>query len=364
MTTKTASEKVLDSLRQLGLSALPPKWTFRTGIQAHPEWLGTPVGQQAVFTVTNLLCRVHPLVTELRIALPLGLNNVSDVPLLGPGEYTQILVEYLSSIGTDMTIVCDNDAQSADLILSLGPQPFAQAVPTIYFESRGWNAHISYAPESLLGSWQGKNPIGALLAGGYAAAEVIKHALLKTKLALPRPVRLIEGDLWFSGWDYSVGSSDQGPLLPAVVQIGKVTIAGVGSGGMATVLALSSGIRLRGRLALVDPDHINKGNLDRYPTAIFSDASAKRLKVELGYELLKGTGVKLLSLPKPWNEVNDKLRDLGMLDYVVSLVHTAIARREIQGDLPREIIDAASNRYGQFVLTRVDFGRTCCLGCI
>ncbi|MEW6105132.1 MAG: ThiF family adenylyltransferase [Bacillota bacterium] len=363
---EAASRKVRQALCHLGVTAFPPSWQYRVALSAHPAWIETAAGQEAFFAAANLVCRLHPLITHVDIALPGRVPNCTVVPLLPGDDFAETLVDFLGSIGTLTEVTRVEQVREAESILALGPVPVpSDRAATCYFESVGWVAHLTRRAETLVEPWQGSSPIGAFLAGGLVAAEAVKHTLLRIT-SIPT-VQVVTDELWFSAWDYRWRHQTMpgnGPDLPDTLDVGRITVAGVGSGGMATIMALASCRMLRGTISLVDPDEVTSSNLDRLPGALLRHATTRAPKVDVAAQILEGKGAELIPLAEAWNKVNRQLRHLGMLQCVVSTVDNAPARWEIQADLPRDILDAATNQSGEFFLTRVRFGQTCCLGCI
>jgi hypothetical protein len=147
--------------------------------------------------------------------------------------------------------------------------------------------------------------------------------------------------------------------------VGPLLVAGVGSGGSATLVTLAAVPGLAGPFALVDPDEIIRRNLQRYTFAVARHAIDGAKKVQIGAQLLgiSEDDKSALVVDGEYGQYSETLRERGFLDLVVGTVHTGTARRQIQKDLARALIDAAVTENGEAVIRRVFFGESACMGC-
>jgi hypothetical protein len=208
-----------------------------------------------------------------------------------------------------------------------------------------------------------ENPVGAYTAGCLAVAEVFKHVLQTVAGdAVSVNIAPVE-DSVFSTFDYSVNAVEPAnPSLPETVDVETLYIFGVGAGGGALLHVLSAVDQVAGTVQLVDSDEVSRSNLNRYIWAFADDVDA--MKTEIGQQRLRAAhpDLDVRSYPVPYAEFADAAVS-DQFDLVISTVDSAAAREEIQWDLPRMILDAATNQRGDYVVSRVVLGETQCLGC-
>jgi hypothetical protein len=151
------------------------------------------------------------------------------------------------------------------------------------------------------------------------------------------------------------------PVLPSPVNVGDLTVIGVGAGGGACLYALSL-LKLSGQLWVVDPDVVNPHNLNRYIFAVWRDAAGRRNKVEVFREILRNQGtLQIHAHAMPFLEFK-RGHPAWSKDLVLSTVDTAEVRHAIQWELPRLVLDAAVG-LSSFYVHRIALGKSACLKC-
>ncbi|MCI0724483.1 MAG: hypothetical protein L0338_36795 [Acidobacteria bacterium] len=282
------------------------------------------------------------------------------IPLLEGRNFREALIQLCAAIDAGVTALPGRPTKGETVIeISVGP---AQGRANVEVASDGWLVFLNKGVEPGPSS----NPVGAYLAACLAVAELFKHFLKSSGLTanLKRPIALHQATQ-FSTFDYSIGRPEApNPALPTGAKLGPVLIAGVGSGGSATILTLASMPGAAGPFAFVDPDEVVERNIQRLPFATAEDAHTRRRKVAIAGGLIQQcTGEQCILREKPYQECREEMRSLGFLDLVVGTVHTGAARREIQKDLPRVLLDAAATQNGEAIIRRVFFGDSACMGC-
>jgi len=341
---------------------------YRVQLSIDKDLADTANGQMALVMAANLLSRMAPLVSHLEMLVPECIPLRHSIPLLREDEFKLALSSFFRDIrcGTDVRI-SSTPSLDPDVILAIG-EILDPIVEHVSIASEGWLAHVSWQELHGRIDWFKMNPMGAYAAACLGAAEVCKSALLSVfpRETLVKPILLAREPLSFSTLTYEANNAlAPNPDLPEGIDLGASSIIGLGAGGGAVVYLLASLSDLRGRLALVDPDEINHSNLNRYIHATQMHANQRVSKVDLGRQLLAHhASLEVLPLNGSYNQRVTVLRRGGYLDLLVSTVDTGIARREIQQDLPRVILDAAVTSQGEYLVARIDLGVGPCLECL
>lgn len=152
------------------------------------------------------------------------------------------------------------------------------------------------------------------------------------------------------------------PVVPIVLE--RPVFAGVGAVGCAAVYALIVA-GATGCVLLLDPDVVKDSNLMRY--ILFDSRHLDMPKVAAAAEIVAAAGGEL-HVEYEKNILQQYLKDhpeeRDRLGLVVSAVDTYEARREITGELPREIVNAGTTPR-DFSVSRHGFGDgLACLACI
>ncbi|MFB3921971.1 MAG: hypothetical protein ACE145_09625 [Terriglobia bacterium] len=317
-------------------------------------------GQWILSLTSNLLARMAPLVRHVYLEIEEDAQLLKPTPMLRGTTIGDSVLGLADEINCGVTFsVCRPGRQKADLRISVGR---VGAESQVQVASDGWLAFLNTCTDP----GPNENPVGANLAACLALSEAFKFLLKNLGLigALKRPV-VFRRSVLFSAYDYSVDKADaENPSIPSEFNVGPLLVAGVGSGGSATILTLSAIPGIIGRFALVDPDEIIGRNLQRYPFATLRHANEATKKVRIAAALLGcGSGRECLVEEKPYKACVEEFRRRGFLDLVVATVHTGAARRGIQKDLPRVLLDGAVTENGEAVIRRVFFGESACMGC-
>jgi hypothetical protein len=329
-------------------------------IYVSSEALSSRNGQWILSLAANLLARMAPLVGHVYLEIEQDAYLLKPAPMLRGTTIGQSILDLAGEIRCGVAFSASKpNEQKADLRISVGrPGPESQ----VQVASNGWLSFLNTNTDP--GS--NENPVGANVAVCLAISEAFKYLLKNLGLdsALKRPLVFRER-AHFSAYDYSLDSPDaDNPALPSEFKVGPLLVAGVGSGGSAAILTLSAMPGIKGPFALVDPDEIVGRNLQRYPFAILRHAKEAVKKVRIAAGLLGcDSDQERLVDDKPYEACAEELRRRGFLDLVVATVHTGTARRGIQKDLPRVLLDGAVTENGEAVVRRVFFGVSACMGC-
>jgi hypothetical protein len=343
---------------------------FRVRLQADRKFADSPNGQYALALSLNVLSRFHPIVTDLDIFVDSSLQLKTSIPLLQGGSLEASLSHLVDRLGSPVRTSFNPQASKCDALLSVGNTDSAHEFK-ITIASDGWNAFVAKDDLSSIPSSNVGNPIGAYVSACLGSGEIFKRAfclkgdtLLGARTAYdPRHrVKRLEGTLSFSALDYGINSDHSpNPSLPEIVDVGDVCIAGVGAGGGACAYSLASVSQVVGHLILIDPDEVRISNLNRYVYALKADGAESVSKVFAAAKLFGSRRVAVTAFAGPYLDFIKTWKQ-GFGDLVISTVDTAQARRDIQWDIPRIILDAASTGTEYYVM-RVDLGEGPCLEC-
>lgn len=156
-----------------------------------------------------------------------------------------------------------------------------------------------------------------------------------------------------------------GPLEPDMpVELERPVFAGVGAVGCAALYAFIV-LGATGRVLLLDPDVVSDSNLMRY--ILFDARHLGTTKVRAASEIIAATGLALdVELEKKVLQeyLKEHAEERERLELVVCAVDTYDARREIAGELPRQIVNAGTTP-SDFTISRHGFGDGfACLACL
>lgn len=319
--------------------------------------------QHALFTAVNLLARLHPIVGEVVVEVPKEVDRTVAVPGVTADTVAGSVAELAALIDSPVTVRRTETAAAAtDATLQLG---VGTGDATVAVGADGWLVHVA-TDGTVPGFSEQTNPVGGYAAGCLGVAEIFKALLLETVGAenLQARVTPVEA-MTFSTYDYSVNPAEPAnPELPDVVDLHNVTVAGVGAGGGALVQTLTAVDAVKGTIRLVDSDEVSASNLNRYIWAYPRDVGAMKADVakQVVVDAHPALTFSVKAHPEPYAEFSDAV-DAGDLELMVSTVDTVRARKQIQWDLPKTVLDAATNEAGDYVVLRVAFGEGQCLAC-
>lgn len=321
----------------------------------------TAQGQMIVSFAMNLVARLFPVVQELVIIVPPEINVLARFPRWASPTLDEHIKALLSQIipPVKWTVAAVPFELPANTVW-IGTPPKGPK-PAVFIGADGWYAFVSPEEPMKLGT---PNPIGAYAAACFAAAELWKRLLLPHKNLFENvPVAPCQRTLAFSTYSYRLGENQPNPPLAETIDIGRVSLVGVGAGGGAAAFTLASLPELRGVLNLIEPDEIEPPNLNRYVFASATDAENKMSKALVAQDLFSHiVGFTARPFVMPFREAKPLLTTAD-LEYVIAAVHSREARRELQFDTPRILWDAGATEDGEFRIWRLVLGQTECMHC-
>lgn len=288
-------------------------------------------GQVMVLTTSNLLsrfCRNISLICDSEVEqvyIPKKLHN---------RNFQSATLRLLRSIDPfgDFRIV-DSDKGNYDEIIAIGT-PQITKNPGFGINSDGWLSYLSKNTMVRPLERTQPNPIGA-----SAAACIVTTEIFKSILGMDIGIK---DDFCFSTFDYSFDKTDPiNPVLPDSIDLKKTQMVGCGALGSAVGFFLSM-LPVTETMTLIDYDQVEVSNLNRCPTFTIDDLG--KMKVYALADFLSETGMKVDPFPCKYSEFVAQ-HGAGDPDVVLSLVDNNNSRHEIQMNMPRLILYAATGEW-------------------
>lgn len=325
------------------------------------EVLSEPQAQLLFFFAINLLARLHPVIQDLSVVLQGDAPLTATVPRWQKATLKEHIHSMLVAIDPPLAWrVVEKEPFPPAWSLAIGrckPNPEA-----VFIGSFGWEAYFS--PEAPVPTDAPANPVGAYAAACIGVGEVWKRMLVPHRgIFTAAPIIPLTEPLTFSAFTYLAGSGSDNPPLPDVVDVSRITMAGLGAGGGATAFTLASLPKLVGTANLIDPDEVEVSNLNRYIFADRKDAAHKKRKVHVIHNLFSHfSGFTTRPFAIPLAEATEHV-EANDFRYVVAAMHSREARRQVQMETPMVLWDAAAAEDGEFRIWRMILGKTECMFC-
>jgi hypothetical protein len=262
--------------------------------------------------------------------------------LSGTDDARQVATELARTINPRI----DLDGATPDVLLAIGPAS-SDAPLTIHVGSDGWDARVSTHQAEPVGA---ANPFGAGAAACLGAANVFRAVFMDGDH--------LDSELVLSTLDLSTRESDLNVPLDGVNLGSANVLVGLGAVGQACLWALSR-TTVVGTLHLVDHEHVELSNLQRYVLAGRQDDGAP--KTQLAEREL---GASALRTAKQEMNFAEFISSNGHhWDRVAVALDSARDRRGVQASLPRWIANAWTQA-GDLGVSTHDFTEGACLACL
>ncbi len=147
------------------------------------------------------------------------------------------------------------------------------------------------------------------------------------------------------------------------ISIGKAYLAGAGAIGNSFLYALST-FQVEGELKVVDPDFVSAGNLNR--CLLFEDSDIEQNKSDVLVQKIQPylKNLKLIPLTQTLANIPDNVGG-AWLDKLIVGVDSRRARRNLQGEIPREVFDSSTTGISEIVVHHHKRPlQGACMGCI
>jgi hypothetical protein len=261
----------------------------------------------------------------------------SELKISGDGAAVRRARSLADRLGIHPTTDKDEPTESS---VSSGDQSIRFFPRTV-----SWSAGVWPAPGRQL-----EHPVGALAAASLSAADAF------------RPLLRLEKESWWglSTWTYHRQAVARRTGPPSVeADLGHVVVVGVGAVASAMLACLEQ-FRLRGSIDLVDPDVVDETNLNRYVGLGEKDVGRSKVTT-WARRLAAHDGLQVRVFP--WTYSDYRSRERPPYPLVIVSTDNPRSRQEVQGDLPKVIINAATDGPRLTVSTH-RFGHGACLGCL
>jgi hypothetical protein len=280
----------------------------------------TPEGIALADLSIRLLARLYP---RLRID--------------GPKKIKIQFASLAQSINPKIDLVDDE----AYLGISIG-QKAKRFDTTVFAGSQGWTGFVGNVGPFLNSTTH--NPFGAGVAACLAAANIFRFVFMG------KDSQLLDRNVGLSAWSGEQVDKDDGPPPKKCSFTEDVVLVGIGAIGNGVLWALCNA-ELTGTIHLVDYQHVELSNLQRYVTAIRSD---ERLpKLDVAARVLDGTGLRVRCHQLSWQAFVAEHGTSWPL--VLVALDSAKDRRAVQASLPGWIAngwtqpgDLGISRHGRF----------------
>lgn len=327
------------------------------------EALGVPLDDAETARQTSVALFVPPSPSPSRLLLARACLDyllrldplVSEVHLTGLTEADAFEV----SERLPVDIEPGPPGRPADFSVSIGAGGGADLV----IDAAAWLACLGDILDADIGGIL--NPVGPLATAALAAGEVFKALF---RLNYPDALyarRFTEARGVFSFFDYQYDGTNP-PLHPVEIDAYLVGLGGVGAAVIRTLAELRE--HLSGLLRLIDADTLGTDSLNRVTYARWQSALSERSKVDEAADFLAeaAPNLKVDAHSLRFDQFKRKLaprRQDRRYNLIVTGLDDDDIRHEVQRDLPRVLIDAATGRDANLTVERVMLGEWGCLGC-
>lgn len=289
----------------------------------------TGEGRNAVEIVVRLIARLYP-----RISLhPAGGAELAKAELEALARSINPNIEFGSN--DTHTIVVGDDSKTT-------------SVAPVFIGSKGWDARLSRRTPRSVGATS--NPFGAGAAAALGCAEIFREIF---GLGTPSP------DVILSTFHGTAGVTSDAVDPSQILLPERTLLVGLGAIGNAAFWALiRSGVQ--GTLHLVDDEHVDLGNLQRYLLATMPDIGKSKTE-----HLASHASGPLSIVPVGRDFAAFVAANGYQWGQALVALDSAADRRTVQASLPRRIVNAWTQPEDLGVSEHGAFGSgAACLCCL
>jgi hypothetical protein len=289
--------------------------------------LGAPWAQQVLAeALVDLLSRLFPRV------MVTGCAETAPHPALPSAAREATLRDRLDAVRTHGVAPLEPGEPFVTVVIGAGERG------DIYCDGDGWQSYLG--PEaSRIEAHESTVPIGSVAAACRAAARVFAVVLARFGENLPPLEPVYWSALSYEHADEPLAD----PGLPTEFVVNTV-LAGAGSVGGAAAYTFARVPRLDGAIDVVDPQRLEPRNPDRALLATEELAAARAVKVEVVEAALAHQPLILRRHRDRFEQwVASRPRD-EPLPLVLCSFDSVESRRELQDNLPLEVVNAACDQ--------------------
>ncbi len=338
----------------------------------------TKSGQDALWMLTNLLCRQFKLVTAITFDIPAEIEMLARVAAFGEAptlrESVMNCVRLVAGqyVGVDAYDADQAPPPTIEIFIGQPPGEPRAEVRLVLFAD-GWRLFLgSRFPEGA--SSTSDVTLGPYLGACFAAGEVFKRlrGLKEGKGHLIGEERELFLSLWSGESAASWNQLALDPPMPSMA-LPAFYMAGAGAVAQAAALALAGFPNVTGHASVADPDTLDLSNDNRYALATLHDDGQSKAPMMDGF--LKQRGFEVFRFTGTWQDyVTRRGRDANRADLdalerkylyrlVLSCVDDNSARHAIQNLWPDLIIGGSTYGLTAKAITYDMSGDQLCLKC-
>lgn len=289
---------------------------------------------------------------ELIVRLLARLVPALSLVSLDGGDLRVRLSELALAINPELEI--DDGLDDASSILVVGGTAVATGAP-VYLGSDRWIAFLSQNCPQPTGN--SPLPFGAAVAACLGVANIFRGLFgdLLESGGLDASVKL-------STLNFETGVKAANADLPDGADIGHFQLVGAGAIGQAALWALSNVAGLKGTVDVIDHERTELSNLQRYVLTTRADDDVRKTRLAAA-QFPGRSAIEINEHPVTWScyLAAHGSHSLGL---VATALDSAKARVEVQGALPRRIVNAWTQP-GDCGVSRHEFlGNEACLACL
>ena len=303
--------------------------------------ISTDEGKATLELTVRLLARLYPELILTGLALK-------------DSEHVAQLRELSQSINPAIGF----EAITPVITVVIGATKIDRSSSVIYIGSDGWVVKLS--PQDPVASGNSCNPFAAGAAACFGAANVFRlifnDQLDAADMDLPFSMSLLNYDRLGQENLVSKEIDDSGSI-----NLGVVTLVGIGAIGNGVVWALSKLPILKGELHLVDHEKVDLSNLQRYILAGQQDID--NTKSQLGKSQFRHSKLNIHPYNGNWASYLNS-GDHWNLDMVLAAVDSSRDRIAIQGALPKQVLNAWTQPGDLGISRHLNFLDEACLNCL
>lgn len=288
-------------------------------ITGEEKLLATENGKTMIKTLVNLTCR---FVNSLHIALPK--SHIS-------------LQKELTNLSSEADTHTSNEVPSQiDVVITIGNTSLKGEF-NINLNSNGWVSYLSCNNNVSVFDNPMQNPIGAMGAACFGAAEAFKR-LLEISGCEEKWVYKHLRNFTFSFLTYSF-TEDNFSFPTSIMIDEQIILVGVGAVGSGFVYALSNIPQLTASIDAIESDNFDEPSLNRCLICFKNELGENKAKVAEKYS---NESLQIKSQPMKFNKFVDKMG--AVPPFIISTVDNNEARYQIQYNLPKLIFHGSTGK--------------------
>lgn len=360
---------VTKNLRVPSAQAVAMLRDVRLRLAVDPATAGTRNGQIAAVAAANTLGRTPNFAPHVHVDVPPEVRVADGIPFIPEGlSLRSELVNLLARVAA-FTPSETNYAPAGrgpyDITLVIGSAHKDAGPGAVYSTYAGWTASISILPsrDPHAPIDDPNNPLGAVLAGTWGAAEALKRLFVRVKNPSVHVTTLSaeQRTARVSAWQDTDGEALDGPRLPQRIDFGTFSLIGAGALGGCVGFVLNSLPSPTGRVHVCDFDVIERHSGNRLATAVPEDVGLNKAEHLVG--VLSDRDFEAQAWRIPFGEFARRVGPDG-LDTVLVGVDNVSCRRDAQFEVPRFLINGGTVDAEFLVSTHIEPGSGPCLACL